>query len=147
MNQAKQTMNTITNKDGVQIFYKDWGQGQPIVFHHGWPLSSDDWDAQMLFFLQQGYRVVGIDRRGHGRSSQMSGGHDMDYYAADAAAVVDHLNLRDAIHVGHYWRRRGRALCRAARQGPRCQGGADVCGATAHAEDAEKPGWDANRGI
>ena len=94
-------MNAVTTKDGVQIFYKDWGQGQPIVFHHGWPLSSDDWDAQMLFFLQSGYRVIGIDRRGHGRSSQVSGGHDMDHYAADAAAVVDHLNLRDAIHVGH----------------------------------------------
>src|SRR5262249_33636857 len=94
-------MSTVTTKDGVQIFYKDWGQGQPIVFHHGWPLSSDDWDTQMLFFLQQGYRVVGIDRRGHGRSSQVSGGHDMDHYAADAAAVVEHLDLRDAIHVGH----------------------------------------------
>ena len=94
-------MNTVTTKDGVQIFYKDWGEGQPIVFHHGWPLSSDDWDGQMLFFLQQGYRVVGIDRRGHGRSSQVSGGHDMDHYAADAAAVVEHLDLRDAIHVGH----------------------------------------------
>ena len=81
-------MSTVTTKDGVQIFYKDWGQGQPIVFHHGWPLSSDDWDAQMLFFLNHGYRVVGIDRRGHGRSSQVSGGHDMDHYAADAAAVV-----------------------------------------------------------
>jgi len=96
-----QTMNTVTTKDGVQIFYKDWGQGQPVVFHHGWPLSSDDWDGQMLFFLQQGYRVIGIDRRGHGRSSQVSGGHDMDHYAADAAAVIDHLDLRDAIHVGH----------------------------------------------
>jgi non-heme chloroperoxidase len=94
-------MNTVTTKDGIQIFYKDWGQGQPIVFHHGWPLSSDDWDAQMLFFLQNGYRVIGIDRRGHGRSSQVSGGHDMDHYAADVAAVIDHLNLRDAIHVGH----------------------------------------------
>ena len=94
-------MNTVTTKDGVQIFYKDWGQGQPVVFHHGWPLSSDDWDGQMLFFLQQGYRVIGIDRRGHGRSSQVSGGHDMDHYAADAAAVIDHLDLRDAIHVGH----------------------------------------------
>src|ERR1044072_5507244 len=94
-------MSTVTTKDGVDIFYKDWGKGQPIVFHHGWPLSSDDWDAQMLFFLQQGYRVVGIDRRGHGRSSQVSAGHDMDHYAADAAAVVDHLDLRDAIHVGH----------------------------------------------
>jgi non-heme chloroperoxidase len=98
---GRQTMNKVTTTDGVQIFYKDWGQGQPIVFHHGWPLSSDDWDGQMLFFLQQGYRVIGIDRRGHGRSSQVSGGHDMDHYAADAAAVIDHLDLRDAIHVGH----------------------------------------------
>ena len=94
-------MNMITTKDGVQIFYKDWGHGQPIVFHHGWPLSSDDWDTQMLFFLQHGYRVIGIDRRGHGRSSQASDGHDMDHYAADAAAVVDHLDLRNAVHIGH----------------------------------------------
>jgi non-heme chloroperoxidase len=94
-------MSMVTTKDGVQIFYKDWGQGQPIVFHHGWPLCSDDWDTQMLFFLAQGYRVIGIDRRGHGRSEQVSGGHDMDHYAADAAAVVEHLQLRDAIHVGH----------------------------------------------
>ena len=94
-------MSTITTKDGVQIFYKDWGRGQPIVFHHGWPLSSDDWDAQMLFFVQQGYRVVGIDRRGHGRSSQVWDGHDMDHYAADAAAVVEHLDLRNAVHIGH----------------------------------------------
>jgi non-heme chloroperoxidase len=94
-------MSTITTKDDVHIFYKDWGHGQPIVFHHGWPLSSDDWDTQMLFFLQHGYRVIGIDRRGHGRSSQVSDGHDMDHYAADAAAVVDHLNLRNAVHIGH----------------------------------------------
>ena len=94
-------MSTITTKDGVEIFYKDWGKGQPIVFHHGWPLSSDDWDTQMLFFLQQGYRVVGIDRRGHGRSAQVSDGHDMDHYAADAAAVVEHLDLRNTIHIGH----------------------------------------------
>ena len=94
-------MSTVTTKDGVQIFYKDWGHGQPIVFHHGWPLSSDDWDTQMLFFVQQGYRVVGIDRRGHGRSSQVSDGHDMDHYAADAAAVAEHLHLRNAIHSGH----------------------------------------------
>jgi non-heme chloroperoxidase len=91
----------ITTKDGVQIFYKDWGKGQPIVFHHGWPLSSDDWDAQMLFFVQHGYRVVALDRRGHGRSSQVSDGHDMDHYAADSAAVVEHLDLRDAVHIGH----------------------------------------------
>jgi non-heme chloroperoxidase len=94
-------MSTVTTKDGVQIFYKDWGQGQPVVFHHGWPLSSDDWDTQMLFFVQHGYRVIGIDRRGHGRSSQVSNGHDMDHYAADAAAVVEHLELRNAIHIGH----------------------------------------------
>src|ERR1700720_2002446 len=94
-------MSTITTKDGVEIFYKDWGRGQPIVFHHGWPLSCDDWDAQMLFFLHQGYRVVGIDRRGHGRSSQGADGHDLDHYAADAAAVVAHLDLRNAVHIGH----------------------------------------------
>jgi non-heme chloroperoxidase len=94
-------MGTITTKDGAEIFYKDWGQGQPIVFHHGWPLSSDDWDTQMLFLLHHGYRVVGIDRRGHGRSSQVRDGHDMDHYAADAAAVVEHLDLRNTVHIGH----------------------------------------------
>jgi non-heme chloroperoxidase len=96
-------MSTITTKDGVEIFYKDWGpkDAQPIVFHHGWPLSSDDWDNQMLFFLGNGYRVVGIDRRGHGRSTQVSDGHDMDHYAADAATVVEHLDLRNAVHIGH----------------------------------------------
>jgi non-heme chloroperoxidase len=94
-------MGTLTTADGVEIFYKDWGHGQAIVFHHGWPLSSDDWDTQMLFFVHHGYRVIGIDRRGHGRSSQVSDGHDMDHYAADAAAVVDHLDLHDAVHIGH----------------------------------------------
>jgi len=92
---------TITTKDGTQIFYKDWGTGQPVVFHHGWPLSSDDWDAQMLFFLAQGYRVIAHDRRGHGRSSQTDTGNEMDTYAADVAALAEHLNLKDAIHVGH----------------------------------------------
>jgi non-heme chloroperoxidase len=96
-------MSTITTKDGTTIFYKDWGpkNAQPIVFHHGWPLSADDWDTQMLYFLGKGYRVVAHDRRGHGRSSQVSDGHDMDHYAADAAAVFEHLDLRDAIHIGH----------------------------------------------
>ncbi|MFW0783411.1 alpha/beta hydrolase [Gordonia sp. CPCC 206044] len=94
-------MPTITTDDGVEIFYKDWGTGQPIVFSHGWPLSADDWDTQMMFFLAQGYRVVAHDRRGHGRSSQVSDGHDMDHYADDLAAVVEHLGLTDAIHVGH----------------------------------------------
>jgi len=91
----------VTTKDGVQIYYKDWGKGQPIVFSHGWPLSADDWDAQMLFFLNHGYRVVAHDRRGHGRSTQVGDGHDMDHYADDLAAVVAHLDLRNAIHVGH----------------------------------------------
>ncbi|MBW4021851.1 MAG: alpha/beta hydrolase [Proteobacteria bacterium] len=91
----------ITTKDGTEIFYKDWGTGQPIVFHHGWPLSSDDWDAQMLFFESHGYRVIAHDRRGHGRSSQTAAGNDMDTYAVDVAALVEHLGLRDAIHVGH----------------------------------------------
>jgi len=94
-------MPMIKTKDSVDIYYKDWGHGQPLVFHHGWPLSSDDWDTQMLFFVQHGYRVVAIDRRGHGRSSQVSDGHDMDHYAADAAAVVEHLDLRNTVHVGH----------------------------------------------
>jgi non-heme chloroperoxidase len=96
-------MNTVTTKDGVEIFYKDWGprHAQPLVFHHGWPLSSDDWDAQMLYFLDRGYRVVAHDRRGHGRSSQVGDGHDMDHYAADIAAVVEHLDLKNAVHIGH----------------------------------------------
>ncbi|RWC38466.1 MAG: alpha/beta fold hydrolase [Mesorhizobium sp.] len=97
------TMSTITTKDGTEIYYKDWGpkDAQPIVFHHGWPLSADDWDAQMLFFVGRGYRTIAHDRRGHGRSAQVSDGHDMDHYAADAAAVIEHLGLRDAIHIGH----------------------------------------------
>jgi non-heme chloroperoxidase len=96
-------MATVTTRDGTEIYYKDWGpkDAQPIMFHHGWPLSSDDWDAQMLFFVQQGYRVVAHDRRGHGRSAQVSDGHDMDHYAADAAAVTEHLDLRNAVHIGH----------------------------------------------
>ena len=94
-------MPFVTTEDGTEIFYKEWGSGQPIVFHHGWPLSSDDWDAQMMFFVLRGYRVVAHDRRGHGRSTQTSDGHDMDTYAADAAAVVEHLDLRGAVHVGH----------------------------------------------
>jgi non-heme chloroperoxidase len=94
-------MPTVTTKDGVEIFYKDWGSGTPIVFSHGWPLSADDWDAQMMFFLNKGYRVIAHDRRGHGRSSQVDSGHDMDHYADDLAAVTKHLDLKDAIHVGH----------------------------------------------
>ena len=94
-------MSSITVKDGTEIYYKDWGTGQPIVFHHGWPLSADDWDSQMLFFLLRGYRVIAHDRRGQPRSTQTDLGNDMDTYAADSAALVEHLDLKDAIHVGH----------------------------------------------
>jgi non-heme chloroperoxidase len=94
-------MPTIKTKDGVDIFYKDWGTGQPIVFSHGWPLSADDWDNQMLFFLGLGYRVIAHDRRGHGRSTQVADGHDMDHYADDLAALTAHLDLKNAIHIGH----------------------------------------------
>ena len=97
------TMSTVTTQDGVEIFYKDWGpkDAQPIMFHHGWPLSSDDWDSQALFFVGLGYRVIAHDRRGHGRSAQVSDGHDMDHYAADVAALVQHLDLRNTVHIGH----------------------------------------------
>ena len=94
-------MPTMTTTDGIEIYYKEWGTGQPIVFSHGWPLSADDWDTQMLFFLQQGYRVVAHDRRGHGRSTQTPDGHDMDHYADDLAALTAHLDLKRAVHVGH----------------------------------------------
>ncbi|CAH2404977.1 alpha/beta fold hydrolase [Mesorhizobium ventifaucium] len=94
-------MSTFTTRDGTEIFYKDWGTGQPIVFHHGWPLSADDWDNQMLFFLDKGYRVISHDRRGHGRSTQTSTGNEMDTYAADVAALAAHLDLKNAVHIGH----------------------------------------------
>ena len=94
-------MPTITTRDGTEIFFKDWGEGLAVVFSHGWPLSADDWDPQMMFFLGKGFRVIAHDRRGHGRSSQGADGHDMDHYADDLAAVTEHLNLRDAVHVGH----------------------------------------------
>ena len=94
-------MSTVVMKDGTEIFYKDWGKGQPIVFHHGWPLSADDWDNQMLFFMQHGYRVIAHDRRGHGRSTQTATGNDMDTYADDVAALTAALDLKDTIHVGH----------------------------------------------
>ena len=94
-------MQKITVKDGTEIYYKDWGTGQPLVFHHGWPLSADDWDAQMMFFLAHGYRVIAHDRRGHGRSTQTANGHDMDTYAADVAELVTALDLKNSVHIGH----------------------------------------------
>ena len=94
-------MSILKVKDGTEIYYKDWGTGQPIVFHHGWPLSSDDWDTQLMFFLKEGFRVIAHDRRGHGRSSQHSQGHDMDTYVDDVAALTEALDLKDAIHIGH----------------------------------------------
>src|ERR1700752_4457275 len=101
--QGAKQVNTITTKDGAQIHFKDWGprNGQPIVFHHGWPLSGDDWDTQMLYIALKGFRVIAHDRRAHGRWSQIAVGHDMDHYAADVAAVVEHLDLRNAVHIGH----------------------------------------------
>ena len=94
-------MSKITVKDGTELYYKDWGTGQPLFFHHGWPLSSDDWDAQMMFFLEKGFRVIAHDRRGHGRSSPVATGHDMDTYAADVAEITRALDLKDAVHIGH----------------------------------------------
>jgi non-heme chloroperoxidase len=94
-------MPFVKTRDGTEIFYKDWGSGQPLVFHHGWPLSADDWDAQLMYFLSKGFRVIAHDRRGHGRSSQTHDGNEMDTYAADVAALAEHLNLREAVHIGH----------------------------------------------
>src|ERR1700681_1555039 len=141
-------MSTITTKDGVTIFFKDWGTGQPIVFSHGWPLSADDWDAQMMFFLNHGFRVIAHDRRGHGRSTQTADGHDMDHYADDLAAVTAHLGLKNAIHVGHstgggevvrYIARHG-----TARVAKAC---AHQCRAAPHGEDSSQSGGSAQRGI
>jgi non-heme chloroperoxidase len=98
---GEHSMNKVSTKDGVDLFYKDWGSGQPIVFSHGWPLSADDWDPQMMFFLNSGFRVIAHDRRGHGRSTQTATGHDMDHYADDLAVLTEHLNLKNAVHVGH----------------------------------------------
>lgn len=110
------TQSFIKTSDGVDLFYKDWGTGQPIVFHHGWPLSSDDWDTQMMFFVTKGFRVIAHDRRGHGRSAQISDGHDMAHYAADVAALATHLDLKDAVHIGHSTGG-GEAVAYAARHG------------------------------
>ena len=141
-------MSTITVKDGTEIFYKDWGTGQPIVFHHGWPLSADDWDSQMLFFLAHGYRVIAHDRRGHGRSTQTDLGNDMDTYAADVAALVEHLDLKDAIHVGHSTGG-GEVARYVARYGDGRVAKAALISAIAagHGEDGDQPGRHADRGV
>jgi non-heme chloroperoxidase len=138
-------MDTITTRDGTKIFFKDWGSGQPIVFHHGWPLSGDDWDNQMLFFLSHGFRVIAHDRRGHGRSTQTANGNDMDTYAADVAELTTALDLHDAVHIGHstgggevtrYVARHGRGrVAKAAHQ----------CDPSGHAEIAEQSEWYAPR--
>src|SRR5215217_5008515 len=94
-------MNTVKTEDGTQIYYKDWGQGQPVVFSHGWPLNADAWDSQMVFLAQNGHRTIAYDRRGHGRSSQPSGGNEMDTYADDLATLIETLDLRDAVLIGH----------------------------------------------
>ena len=144
-------MGTITTRDGVEIFYKDWGprDAQPMVFHHGWPLSADDWDTQMLYFLGKGYRVVAHDRRGHGRSSQVGDGHDMDHYAADAAAVVEHLDLKNAVHIGHSTGggEVARYVARHGGEGPRRESRADRRRAAAHGEDRRQSGRPADRGV
>ena len=145
------TMSTITSNDGTAIFYKDWGpkNAQPIVFHHGWPLSSDDWDTQMLYFVNKGYRVIAHDRRGHGRSAQVSDGHDMDHYAADAAAVVEHLDLRNAVHIGHSTGG-GEATHYVAAwsaPGPGRKARADRRRATNHGEDAGQSGRPPHRSV
>ncbi len=129
-------MPIIRTKDGTEIFYKDWGSGQPIVFSHGWPLSADDWDTQLLFFMQHGYRVIAHDRRGHGRSTQTGDGHDMDHYADDLAAVTEYLNLQNAIHIGHSTGG-GEVTHYLGRHGekPREQGSFDQRGAAADVEN------------
>ena len=132
-------MPYIATKDGVEIFYKDWGDGQPIVFSHGWPLSADDWDAQMLFFLNHGYRVIAHDRRGHGRSTQTGDGHDMDHYADDLAALTDASRSEERHSCRPFHRRRrGGALSRPAWRGPRGEGGPDQRGAAADGEDGDQ---------
>jgi pimeloyl-ACP methyl ester carboxylesterase len=141
-------MPTIATKDGTQIYYKDWGARQPIVFSHGWPLTADDWDRQMLFFGQHGYRVIAHDRRGHGRSSQTWDGNDMDTYADDLAVLFEKLNLKGAIMVGHSTG--GGEVARylgRPRQQARRQDGVNQRRAPAHVEDGEESGWPAPIGF
>ena len=140
-------MSFVKTKDGVEIFYKDWGKGQPIVFSHGWPLSADDWDAQMIFFLNHGYRVIAHDRRGHGRSTQVSDGHDMDHYADDLAAVTAHLDLKNAVHVGHSTGG-GEVVHYVARHGEQGgEGGHHFRGAAADGENGGQSGRSSQIGV
>src|SRR5512147_2816015 len=128
-------MPTISSKDGTEIYYKEWGEGPVVTFSHGWPLSSDAWDGQMLFLAQNGYRVVAHNRRGHGRSSQASSGNDMNGYADDLAAIIEALDLRNATLVGHYRRRRGHAIYRSSWIEACRQSGSYRCSAADHAKD------------
>ena len=141
-------MPTITVKDGAKIYYKDWGTGQPIVFSHGWPLTADDWDGQMLYFGQHGFRVIAHDRRGHGRSTQTWDGNEMNTYADDLAALTEKLDLKDAIHVGHSTGG-GEVARYIGRHGTKrvAKGGAHQRGAAANAEDGQKSGWRAYRSV
>src|SRR5256885_8748231 len=141
---------TVGKENGanIDIYYKDWGKGQPMVFSHGWPLSADDWDAQMLFFLKQGYRVIAHDRRGHGRSTQTADGHDMDHYADDLAAVTAHLDLKNAIHVGHSTGGgEGRHHIPPPRAKPEGQEGVDLARPPPHVENPGKPGGQSQKGF
>ena len=141
-------MGFVTASDGAQIYYKDWGDGPPVVFSHGWPLNSDSWEAQMLYLASHGFRCVAHDRRGHGRSTQTWHGNEMNTYADDLAAVIEALDLRDAIarRVLHR-RRRGRPLRRSSRHRSRRQGRARLGRATVHAADRRQPRWRADRGV
>src|SRR4029453_13552407 len=144
-------MSTVTTQDGAHIYYKDWGSGQPIVFSHGWPLSADDWDAQMIFFASRGFRCIAHDRRGHGRSTQTWNGNEMDTYADDLVTLTEQLDLQNAIHVGPARGGRGVAVhrppWRRPGQGPRRQGRSHRRGAAAHAEDSGQSRWAALRGL
>ena len=128
-------MPTITTKDGTTIYYKDWGTGPTLFFHHGWPLSADDWDTQMMFFLERGFRVIAHDRRGHGRSTQTYTGNEMDTYAADVDELVQKLDLKDAVHIGHSTGRRSGPLRRSLWAGTNRKGRPHECRASHHGQE------------
>src|SRR5690348_11563635 len=142
-------MPTITTTDGTEIFYKDWGSGQPIVFSHGWPLSADDWDAQLMFFLERGYRVIAHDRRGHERSTQTYTGNEMDTYAADVNQLVEKLDLRNTIHIGHSTGggEAARYVARYTKARPSGEDGTNQCRAASHAEIRQEPRRSSHRSL